>query len=284
MRVGISAQIISNGTLRFAHNPKIAHLLPERIWPFSDWEVAGSILIHNSEKKMRAFETRILVVSTIIAILILGAWVTVSTLYSAPPEISVPPSEPSMSNFSGLEAEKREDREKASELILKQHQRLVQHLIELSDKPDPLEFSPYEWHNSKHLAILLLGDLRAVEAVHVLLEHLEYKNPRNIMGSYMDLGGYFPAAEALSKIGMSAVRPTIEKLGSYTKDSQGRRLCCWILKEILGVRLARVRLQIAIEESRDSAVKKNLTAALPYFKTDQERAAEERTRRKDADD
>jgi len=215
------------------------------------------------------------VVSTIIAILILGVWATISTISSSSSEASRP-------DFGGLQAEKRQEREKTSEVILKEHQRLIQHLIELSDKPDPSEFSPYNWHDSKHLAILLLGDLRAAEAVDVLLEHLEYKNPRELIGSYTDLGGHYPAAEALSKIGMLAVEPTINKLAGYAQKNKSSELCCWVLKKILGVKLARARLQIAIEETRDPTVKKNLTAALPYFKTEQEKAAEERARRKKA--
>jgi hypothetical protein len=142
----------------------------------------------------------------------------------------------------------------------------------------------YPRHDSKHLSILLLGDIRAVEAVPVLLDNLEYHNPRELAGSYQDVNGLYPAAEALSKIGMPAVGPTIKKLGDYAPNSKGSEICCWILKKILGVRLARLRLQIAIEETRDEAVKKNLSAALPYFKTDQEKAAEERTRHKKTTD
>jgi len=79
---------------------------------------------------------------------------------------------------------------------------------------------------------------------------------------------------------MLAVGPTINKLGAYAPNSKGSELCCWLLKKILGVKLARLRLQTAIEETRDEAVKQNLTAALPYFKTNQEKAAEERARKK----
>lgn len=59
-----------------------------------------------------------------------------------------------------------------------------------------------------------------------------------------------------------SVGPTIEKLAGYTPENKGSRFCCWILKEILSIRLARLRLQIAIEEARDPTVKQNLTAAL----------------------
>ncbi len=191
-------------------------------------------------------------------------------------------------DVSGLRAEKLKDRQKAAEQIRKDRAKLIKQLIELAaEKVEPLpssdpRFVEYPWHDSKHLAILLLGELRTVEALPVLLENLEYKNPRRLEGSYLDTGGWYPAAEALSKIGMPAVEPTIKKLGGYAQKNKGSELCCWVLKKILGVKLARARLQIAIEETRDPTVKKNLTAALPYFKTEQEKAAEERARRKKA--
>jgi hypothetical protein len=76
------------------------------------------------------------------------------------------------------------------------------------------------------------------------------------------------------------VGPTINKLGAYPPEARGNLVCRWILREILGVRLARLSLQIAIEETKDETVKTTLTAALPYFKTEQEKAAEERARQK----
>ena len=190
--------------------------------------------------------------------------------------------------ISGLTAENLKDREKVAEAIRNERAKLAKQLIELAaEKVEPLpssdlRFVEYPWHDSKYLAILLLGELRTVEALPVLLENLEYKNPRRLEGSYLDTGGWYPAAEALSKIGMPAVEPTIKKLGGYAQKNKGSELCCWVLKKILGVKLARARLQIAIEETRDPTVKKNLTAALPYFKTEQEKAAEERARRKKA--
>jgi hypothetical protein len=178
-------------------------------------------------------------------------------------------------DVSGLTGKNLQDREKAAEAIRKQRAELIKMLVGFAaEKVKPLpssdpRFIEYPWHDSKHLATLLLGDLRAVEAVPVLLENLEYKNPRTLIVTLLlDIGGQYPAAEALSKVGMPAVKATIDKLSSSTTSGKGSEICCWILKKILGVRLARLRLQIAIEETRDEAVKKNLSTALPYFKTD----------------
>lgn len=187
---------------------------------------------------------------------------------------------------ASLKSDNLKYREKGFQAIRKERTELIRQLVELAaEKVEPLpsgdpRFMEYPWRDSKHLAILLLGELRATEGVAVLLDNIEYKNPKSIIVSeYLDKGGWYPAAEALSKIGVPAVEPAIIKLGSYEPKSVGCENCRWILKEILGVRLARLRLQIAIEETRDEAAKKNLTAALPYFKTNKEKADEERAQR-----
>jgi len=189
-------------------------------------------------------------------------------------------------DVSGLTAKNLQDREKAAEAIRKQRAELIKKLVGFAaEKVKPLpssdpRFIEYPWHDSKHLAILLLGDLRAAEGVSVLLDNLGYKNPKTLyVDEPLDKGGWYPAAEALSKIGMPAVGSIIDKLGVSAQKSKSSELCCWVLKKILGVKLARLRLQIDIEETRDEAVKNNLTAVLPYFKTEQEKAAEERARR-----
>ena len=148
--------------------------------------------------------------------------------------------------------------------------------------PSDPENIRYPWHDAKHLSILLIGDMRSAEAIPVLLDNLEYRNPAELAGSYLGLGGWYPAAEALSKISMPAVGPVIDKLGRYGEQEKGHSICCWIIKEILGPKLGKVRLEMAIEETKDETVKKNLTAALPYFKTDKEKADEERARREKA--
>jgi len=191
-------------------------------------------------------------------------------------------------DVSGLTAENLKQRENTAEAIRNERAKLIKQLIELAAQeverihPEDLK-SSYPWHDQKHLAILLLGDLRAAEAVSILFENLEYKNPKSLdIDARMDEGAWYPAVEALSKIGMPAIDSVIEKLGIYSEDSQVRRNCCWIIKKVLGVKLGRYKLQLATDETQNETVKKNLKAALPYLKTQQEKAAEERARRKKA--
>jgi hypothetical protein len=127
---------------------------------------------------------------------------------------------------------------------------------------------------------LILGDFRAIEAIPVLIENIEYVNPKTIVSDeLLTISGWNPSAEALAKIGMPSIDPVIGKLGTYDKECQGRKNCVWIIKKVLGVKLGRYKLQLAIEETKNETVKKNLQAILPSFKTQQEQLDAERARR-----
>ncbi len=190
-----------------------------------------------------------------------------------------------LTNVQGLRSEDRTDREDVANAIRAARAQLIEDLIQLAKEPGqgvPIPGTQevaYPWHEPRHLAILLLGDLRASEAVPVLLENLGYKNAREISGGMLDKDAWYPAIEALSKIGMPAVDPTVNKLSQLGPKDKNGELCCWILKKILGAKLARARIQIAIEETQSETAKGNLKTALPYFMTPQEKAAQEQLKR-----
>lgn len=172
-----------------------------------------------------------------------------------------------------LSASKWQDREKAAKSIRRDYDDRVKDLIKLAGKEVKLRRAAdgtmaYPHRDGKHLAILLLGDLRAVKAVPILLENLEYKNPITHHWGPFGVGGWYPAAESLSKIGMPAVGPVLYKLGGYEKDGKGRQLCTWAVIKVLGQRLAKERLEMAIIEEGDhhhQRTRKNLAAARHYF-------------------
>jgi len=186
-----------------------------------------------------------------------------------------------------LKSSDLKQREAEANKIKKERQKMVSQLIELAKedvkpirKRTPNFPGVYPWHDSKHLAIMLVGEFRAIEAIPVLIENIEYINPKSIVSDEMiSIVDYSPSAEALVKIGMPTIEPVIEKLGTYDRDCLGRQICAWIIKEVLGVKLGRYKLQLAIEETKDAKVKKNLQAVLPGFKTLQEQLNAERTRR-----
>ncbi len=225
-------------------------------------------------------------------VIILALCICVGTVWLSGCDASEPEASDShvgKADVSTIKSANEQERQNAAEAIKLQNQEVIQGLIKLAaEKVEhttsrTVHDAEYIRHHTKYLAIQLLGDLRASEAVPILIDNLEYRNPNILVdGSYLEPGQLFIAAESLSKIGMPAVGPVINKLAGYSNEKSGRSTCCWILKDVLGIRLAKLRLEIAIEERTDPTEKKNLTAALPYFKTQQEKAAEERARRKKA--
>ncbi|HUX01607.1 MAG: hypothetical protein WBD63_12315 [Phycisphaerae bacterium] len=172
----------------------------------------------------------------------------------------------------GFREQSLEEREAVAQAIRQERANLVNDLIQLaatkSEAPTlDKDGFPQEgvWHDAKHLAILLLGDLRALEAVPVLMENIWYKNveSRELPSMIYRYGGEaYPAAKSLSKIGMPAVQPLLARLSVLRETEPERRICTWTLKEILGERLAKVRLEMAVEEVKDDAARANLKAAL----------------------
>ena len=120
----------------------------------------------------------------------------------------------------------------------------------------------------EYLAIVLLGDIEANKAVPVLLDNLEYKNIYVVYsGSYTDPERLYPSAIALTKIGTPVIEPTIKKLSKFNKNEAGHKICCWILKEILGAKLAKASVQIAIDETLNVIEKQNLNDAISIINT-----------------
>jgi hypothetical protein len=169
-------------------------------------------------------------------------------------------------NTRGKELEEREQWAKGIRERRAQQVKELMTLAGVEAKPIPTSVPGeriYPWRDSKHLAILLLGDLRAPEAVPTLLENLEYSNPREVFRTGpLDQGAWFPAVEALIKIGMPAVDPVVERLGRCDAEGLQRWNCCWILEKILGPKLAHMRVQFAIEEARDAKTRENLQEAI----------------------
>jgi hypothetical protein len=198
-----------------------------------------------------------------------------------PPALSAKPATATVhAEVSALSWPKLELREEAAAAIRNEREQLIRELIAVARQAS----GPSEWHDGKYLAILLLGDYRATEAAPLLVENILYRNPRSLDEDERTTasGVCYPAADALAKIGMPAIDPVIAKLGSVAEENQQRRNCCWIIREVLGERLGRAKLQIAIEEAKDAAVKQNLAACLPDFRTLEEKLNDERIRREKA--
>lgn len=164
-----------------------------------------------------------------------------------------------------------ERREAAFREIKRQRQELVAELIRVlrestaEDEPararDP---DRTDWHSNRHLAILLLREFRASAATDVLFENLTYRAPEHLSGSEWTFGKWYPAADALGRIGRPAVRPAIARL-ALTQDEEERLCCCWILVKALGGQLARAAVELELQREhahKTPTHKANLEAAL----------------------
>jgi hypothetical protein len=169
-----------------------------------------------------------------------------------------------------LQSAQAERRFAAESRIVQERRSLVRSLVILarsdtrgtpSERDEPLELT-----SPKCLAIRLLGELRAQEAVRSLVQNLAYRVDPTVAGNVgrRGLGAWYPAAASLAEIGNPAVPEVLSFLGK-SADPIERHLCVWILVRIDGRDLARFRVEKAIESSRLSEVKANLQAALEYF-------------------
>ena len=149
-----------------------------------------------------------------------------------------------------LESDDWEVQEKAAIDIREGYNGTVRDLIRVAEQTTPYKFSfkfPLWRVPAKYWAICLLGDLRASEAVRILLDNLTYPNPRYCGSSPCDRAVY-PSADSLIEIGTPAVGPVTERLRGCGEDDLERHLCVLVLREVLGADLAEAQLTTAIGE------------------------------------
>jgi len=161
------------------------------------------------------------------------------------------------------------DRAKAHSELWRQRIELVRALTDIlrsaSDKDSTSEDTGRRSHSPKYLAIVLLGDVRAEEAVNLLARNITWRVTLRYGGTKPRLvQGQFPAAESLARIGGTAVPAVLEILHRTTNPLK-RHVCVWTLIAIDGRDVARFRIEKAIERCRFSGMKANLEAALEYF-------------------
>lgn len=120
------------------------------------------------------------------------------------------------------------------------------------------------WNGVRHRAILLLGEMRAMEAVGPLSNNLAFV-PTGTIVTYEALPreAYYPAALALSQIGTPAVKRMLGLI-STSRDEQTRNLAAWVVLEAEGKEVAEFRLQKELEKSFRNS-KPRVEAALKFI-------------------
>lgn len=107
-------------------------------------------------------------------------------------------------------------------------------------------------------AVSLLGELRAQDAVPILLEHLDFLPVKPWHGEGVR---DFPCAVALARIGSAAVPRVVQLVAA---DENADWLGVQILLRVDGRAVTCARLQIAAERARDAGRKERLVKAADF--------------------
>jgi hypothetical protein len=149
-------------------------------------------------------------------------------------------------------------RSQAYRELSKGRERIVSKLIEIAGS-DPVGGRQYD--SSRRVAITLLGEYRAEEAVDALVRLLLYEEKPSFAFSRDPVSMRYPAALALAKIGVPATQKTIVRLGE-TQDATEVELCVYILYRIYGKDIATTICRESMEAPHGDHRKANFQKAL----------------------
>ena len=139
---------------------------------------------------------------------------------------------------------------------LKKHETFVHELIK--------SFPNCNDKNTKLAIIYALGQLRAIEGIPLLIKNIDYGTTmKNI--KWLPKYGALPAAEALTKVGIPAVKPVMEAIVKE-KNEFNLRTYCVILIGIYGADYAVVELNKEINMQKDETSRSRLEFVLKLAK------------------
>lgn len=134
---------------------------------------------------------------------------------------------------------------------------LMNKLRELSKTTDT------SYQSALHLTVQALGEWRVEDAVPLLAKMVDYQIDRTTMTGWDKLPtyAYYPAADALRKIGGEYVHKLIVKRLCTEEDAEVVRICVWVLFEAYGEDVAKLLLEAEQARTEDPAIRERLAAA-----------------------
>jgi len=147
--------------------------------------------------------------------------------------------------------------------------KMIQDLIAIVNQPVVQGEQYANTTTPRNLAIYLLGNMRAPEAVPHLVNWLA-PHPQQDTTWFTDVA---PAVVALAQIGKPAV-PHLLKLISITPKGEARDRAIWLIKNIEGEECGKIILKKAIEQEKDPEKKANLEKVLSSLKKINEQIGE----------
>jgi len=167
---------------------------------------------------------------------------------------------PSGDHLVQMRSDNQAERETASQAILEKRTRTIGDLEKIVR-----EFVGDETRKgTAKTAIVLLGKLRATEAVPLLADNINvyvfYKSTKRTQSPE----DAFPCVGALTGIGKPSIPAMINNLAT-SEVEKVRELSARVIRNVEGTEIGRIVLEKAIEEQGDRGKKARLTAALEYM-------------------
>ena len=140
---------------------------------------------------------------------------------------------------------------------------LIKCLLVIAEK----QIKAGELHSSKELAIELLGEFRAEEAVPLLVSEIEFEAPVKILGD-LDVAAAYPAARALAKVGIPAVEEIVRRLEGPASEKR-MKLFATVFRLVDGDDIAVLRAELALKKAEGQQQKKNIEQLIELLKAKQ---------------
>lgn len=137
--------------------------------------------------------------------------------------------------IKGLKSGDHDVRYKFFVQIIKERTDRINELIKLLET-SKMRSEEKVFNGSIHYAINALGELRAKEAIPVLIKFLEFVPDDFVVEEAVPTEAYYIATIALREIGSPAVEPLLKEL--LSDSFERRKNAAWCLKEILNLDIA----------------------------------------------
>ena len=162
---------------------------------------------------------------------------------------------------------KNENRQDEAKRALEQERHdEIKLLLEIVDAPGDGAAEAFDVGSTRNTAILLLGKMRAAEAVPSLIKLLLFPD-EEFSSDALDYLLLVPAGWALAQIGMPAVEPLLSEIGKEGNSNHGKE-CTKTFVYILGGDVAQFKLEKAIAAEKNPKRKNNLKESLSFLRSD----------------
>jgi hypothetical protein len=169
----------------------------------------------------------------------------------------------------GFRSRKMTERKAAYDAAVKRRHALIALAMKLAQEPDDGK----TLFGRKECGVRLLGEMRATQAVPILVELIAFR-PAAVVNDDSEYSGY-PAVEALIGIGHPAAKTIWEKhLASADKKTLPLHLM--VLSNVWGDEVCTLLLEARLKAKLPDKAKANLEAALQHFRPDEKKVGKKR--------